>query len=635
VIHRQSGGGDPTDLLRTLSEDSQPSTSPSLRSSLASESFRGAHSEAEADRTPSGSRGEADVEGSFGISRGDQRGLELGATARASKTFQGDAGESGFLGSDGEPPSGFSGSREDSRELQPSRGARERTRLEGTGQDFHACAEFKNPSVNSNLFETGARRSETQARRSEDGSGTGGLEPGKGRSGRRESGGPLPDFIENFYEGRDGRQQPLKPGSRESVHTTPRSAIKQPIWTGDPVGVNKLRAQPVPRGPEAARSKAPRRPISVNSPSVNRRKPSVREHDASWFDGRMPPLSEDYVVRPSTSPPKEDLGRPWLRNRGSGGSKSRGSLPKKYPRPVGRLLLRDLSVRWRFYGGRDSGCGSESLETRLGGGLRPGSTSGRRDSSTRSKGKTTGGGLVTRSVRASEDGLEGWSTVSVEHGPETKSLGSGRTRGGAFPGAIQPPGRGGRQKENCLEVLLDGVDLQHDSFPQRDHYASRLAVSVRDITVYDFSKSAPWRMIMGHYRSATCPRESGSKALRVEMDAVRPDVTSLLEEYRLMLALLPLRLHLDQRHMDFCADFFAGGAVTPGSPGDAEGGGNGLSKQEADVEEEAFLPFFQVGSFVKMLGYLDSGCPQIWARVVIFSVCYFYAILYRTHQYTF
>lgn len=421
--------------------------------------------------------------------------------------------------------------------------------------------------------------------------------PGGTRETQKEAG-ALPDFIENFYEGLDGRAPPVKPGSGESFHTVPPSHVKQPIWTGDPVGVNTPRTQRLfPE--EASNSQVPtrpRKPVSLSSPSVNRRKAGVKEHDASWFDGKMPPLSEDYVVRPSGSPPKEDLGRPWLRNRRPGGSKSRGSLPRKYPKPVGRLLLRDLSVRWRLYGGRDWGYGTETPEYRSTSGSRAGSTSGLRQggANQRSGGGVhrPGGGLVTRSVKPTEDGLEGWSTVSVEPGAHAND--SPQVKRGAFPGAIHPPGRGGRQKENCLEVLLDGVDLQHDSFPQRDHYASRLAVSVRDITVYDFSKSAPWRMIMGHYRSASCPRESGSKALRVEMDAVRPNPASLLEEYRLLLALLPLRLHLDQRHIDFCADFFAGGGSAPSSPGDVEAGGGGVAKQEGDGVDEAFLPFFQV-----------------------------------------
>ncbi|GAQ93238.1 hypothetical protein KFL_013800010 [Klebsormidium nitens] len=175
------------------------------------------------------------------------------------------------------------------------------------------------------------------------------------------------------------------------------------------------------------------------------RESSVKEHNASWFDGKMPPLSEDYVVRPSGWPPKEDLGRPWLRNRGPGGSKSRGSLLRNYPKPVGRLLLRDLSVRWRLYGGRDWGYyGTEVHESRSSSGSRAGSTSGLRaggDNQRRGgSANRPGGGLVTRSVKPTEDGLEGWSTVSVE--PGTQASDSPRLKRGAILGGFRPPGRG-------------------------------------------------------------------------------------------------------------------------------------------------------------------------------------------------
>ncbi|GAQ87036.1 autophagy protein 2 [Klebsormidium nitens] len=579
VIHRQYGDQDPSELLRTLSEGSQDSAPPSLSSSLASETFRGPQTEREVGGTTRASREEAAAgDGAKSGFNPERRGAaerwEGEGEARAQS-------ESCRRRGNGDGPSHQS----EERLIEECDGLRFAPRKGWDGVSAELSSGFSNPSRMPPKVGDKLRSGRPQS------------SPGGDWETEKEAG-ALPGYIENFYQGLDGRAPPGKPGSSEGFHTVPPSQVKQPIWSGDPVSVSTPRTQHL--YPEEASEpqvpSRPRKPVRLSKPNVNRRKSSVKEHDASWFDGKMPPLSEDYVVRPSGSPPKEDLGRPWLRNRGPGGSKSRGSLPRKYPKPVGRLLLRDLSVRWRLYGGRDWGCGTEVPESRASSGSRAGTASGfRQGGANQKRGESTnrpGGGLVTRSVKPTEDGLEGWSTVSVE--PGTQASESPRLKRGAFLGAIQPPGRGGRQKENCLEVLLDGVDLQHDSFPQRDHYASRLAVSVRDITVYDFSKSAPWRMIMGHYRSASCPRESGSKALRVEMDAVRPNPASLLEEYRLLLALLPLRLHLDQRHIDFCADFFAGGGAVPGSPREVDAGGGGVAKQQGDGVEEAFLPFFQM-----------------------------------------
>lgn len=107
------------------------------------------------------------------------------------------------------------------------------------------------------------------------------------------------------------------------------------------------------------------------------------------------------------------------------------------------------------------------------------------------------------------------------------------------------------------------------------------------------------------------------------MDAVRPDPTHPLEEYRyrqfitckgtnellkfgfairyqhlvvcrLSVMLLPIRLHLDQRHVDFCVEFFSShGEVELVHPNNA-GAGARPGPNGSDMLEEALLPFFQV-----------------------------------------
>eukprot|EP00245_Coleochaete_scutata_P001805 TRINITY_DN1225_c0_g1_i4.p1 TRINITY_DN1225_c0_g1~~TRINITY_DN1225_c0_g1_i4.p1 ORF type:complete len:584 (+),score=89.76 TRINITY_DN1225_c0_g1_i4:230-1753(+) len=122
--------------------------------------------------------------------------------------------------------------------------------------------------------------------------------------------------------------------------------------------------------------------------------------------------------------------------------------------------------------------------------------------------------------------------------------------------AVQGSG-GGRQTGNSMEVSLEGVELTFDAFPPGGHYASRLAVAIRDIGVYDCGTDAPWSLVLGYHRMPSQPRESNAPAVKVELDAVRPDPWAALEEYRLFLALLPIRLHLDQRHIDLFATFFS------------------------------------------------------------------------------
>lgn len=146
-----------------------------------------------------------------------------------------------------------------------------------------------------------------------------------------------------------------------------------------------------------------------------------------WYAGKGLEVVEDHVPDQA---PKANAGQ------GSGqrsrqpqeGPSRKLSLPKKYPSSVGRVVLRDLSARWRLYGGSD------------------------------------------------------WPTSKAAgQDPKSPSPADGE--------------ESGRQTGTCLEVLLDGMDLQYDAFPAVGLYASRLVVCIRDIGVYDCSSDAPWRMV--------------------------------------------------------------------------------------------------------------------------------------------
>jgi autophagy-related protein 2 len=99
------------------------------------------------------------------------------------------------------------------------------------------------------------------------------------------------------------------------------------------------------------------------------------------------------------------------------------------------------------------------------------------------------------------------------------------------------------------------------------------------------------------------PRESSSQAIKIEVDAVHPDPSDALEEYRVSLAFLPIRLHLDQRHVDFCTEFFS---PRPSAPRDTNLMDEGLyhkhspngtlpfALEMSESATEPLLPFFQV-----------------------------------------
>ncbi|ERM97144.1 autophagy-related protein 2 isoform X1 [Amborella trichopoda] len=170
---------------------------------------------------------------------------------------------------------------------------------------------------------------------------------------------------------------------------------------------------------------------------------------------------------------------------------------------------------------------------------------------------------------------------------------------GIHAGSDWSPGMGGRDVTICLHLMLSGLDIIYDVFPDGETCMSKLSVSIQDFDIHDVSKNAPWKKLLGYYDSKAHPRKSYAKAFKLELEAVKPDPATPLEEYRLQLALLPLRLHLDQVQLDFLIEFFAKkdssveqSRTIPNEPL----GPNTYSMKNGNWQNiivEALLPFFQ------------------------------------------
>ncbi|KAK6136875.1 hypothetical protein DH2020_029387 [Rehmannia glutinosa] len=110
----------------------------------------------------------------------------------------------------------------------------------------------------------------------------------------------------------------------------------------------------------------------------------------------------------------------------------------------------------------------------------------------------------------------------------------------------------------CLELALSGIGLDYDVYPDGEISASKLSLTIQDFCLNDRSDDAPWKLVLGHYQSKQHPRKFSSKALKINLEAVRPDPLIRVEENRLRIAILPMRLHLHQSQLDFLINFFGG-----------------------------------------------------------------------------
>ncbi|XWS62890.1 hypothetical protein CRYUN_Cryun06bG0049400 [Craigia yunnanensis] len=171
----------------------------------------------------------------------------------------------------------------------------------------------------------------------------------------------------------------------------------------------------------------------------------------------------------------------------------------------------------------------------------------------------------------------------------------------------------GRDTTVCLELAVSGVEFQYDIFPAGGISVSKLYLSVRDFHLYDKSTDAPWKLVLRYYDSKDHPRESSSKAFKLDLEAVRPDPFTPLEEYRLRIAFLPMLLHLRQSQLDFLISFSGEKSSSidqsTGCPQDLD-----LLVREScnlaghAIANEALLPYFQasVDEFIFVLHILAS-----------------------------
>ncbi|PIA56428.1 hypothetical protein AQUCO_00700628v1 [Aquilegia coerulea] len=258
---------------------------------------------------------------------------------------------------------------------------------------------------------------------------------------------------------------------------------------------------------------------SLKCSSMNQGHPGDRSGSSGWYKADSPRIVENHISKVITQPGKHETSNPRKCEIPFHNCTS----PDEICKARGRVLLKNIDVRWRMYAGSDWH-GS------------------------------------TKVVRGKTGGL--------------------------------------RDTTTCLELTLSALALQYDMYPDGEVSVSKISLSVQDFNLYDRSKDAPWKLILGYYHSKDHPRESSAKAFKLDLEAVRPDPSTPLEEYRLRLALLPMLLHLDQDQLDFLISFFVEKeSAFDQSTSDVCSSSMSSTKSSefggSTIAAEALLPFFQ------------------------------------------
>ncbi|KAK9763685.1 autophagy- protein 2 [Basidiobolus ranarum] len=116
----------------------------------------------------------------------------------------------------------------------------------------------------------------------------------------------------------------------------------------------------------------------------------------------------------------------------------------------------------------------------------------------------------------------------------------------------------GRSRSSQLDIKLLSINADYQQYPLGVETASRARFSIRDVEIIDRVQTSMWKKFLSYLRpdSDTSPRETWSNMVRIELDGVRPVPNVPLEEMRLKIRLLPIRLHIDQDTLEFVIRFF-------------------------------------------------------------------------------
>uniref|UniRef100_A0A3B3VSB7 Autophagy related 2B n=1 Tax=Poecilia latipinna TaxID=48699 RepID=A0A3B3VSB7_9TELE len=311
----------------------------------------------------------------------------------------------------------------------------------------------------------------------------------------------LQDLMSEAMEEMDGQQAPCpqQNGSHEEEthdHDAPRSDL---FLFPDESG-------------NLSQDTSPTYPI-LASPLITPAPNLAQETDDFCILETPDSRGEEPVVKQLTSDPveiKDDHFSQPL----EGNDSSRGAV--NFPIPEVRYLIREISVIWHLYGGKDFG----SLACIA--------------SPARSRGSTPHSSPSQTPVR------------------QVKSL--GRIGGGR-----------GRNPDVLMEIQLSKVRFQHEVYPQTpvasrpamDQPVSRQVFAVQDLEIRDRLATSQMNKFLYLYSSKEMPRKAHSNMLTVKALHTCPESGQAPPECSLRVSLMPLRLNIDQDALFFLKDFFS------------------------------------------------------------------------------
>ncbi|XP_032229224.2 autophagy-related protein 2 homolog B isoform X2 [Nematostella vectensis] len=188
--------------------------------------------------------------------------------------------------------------------------------------------------------------------------------------------------------------------------------------------------------------------------------------------------------------------------------------PDHYPPPVFRYSLREMSVIWHMYGGRDLGSGHQEEEKK--------------------KKRITFASDLTSPTRS-----------SPRPPPSPSVTAATRAQGGL-----------GRQMNVLMELHLNKIRFQYEDYPDDTEQASRLVFLAQEVEMRDRLANSQINKFLYQHTSESRPKQTHANMVVVKMLYIRPDPQLKAQECCMRVSLQPLRLNVDQDSLFFLRDFF-------------------------------------------------------------------------------
>ncbi|XP_066484805.1 autophagy-related protein 2 homolog B isoform X2 [Tiliqua scincoides] len=186
--------------------------------------------------------------------------------------------------------------------------------------------------------------------------------------------------------------------------------------------------------------------------------------------------------------------------------------PLHFPVPLVRYVVKEISLIWHLYGGKDFGTAAPTSPAK--------------------------------------------NYISPQSSPSHTPTRHGRNAA---------PGGRGRNPDFLMEIQLSKVKFQHEVYPSGEpacegnlleQPVSRQVFMVQDLEIRDRLATSQMNKFLYLYCSKEMPRKAHSNMLTVKVLHVRPESGTSPQECCLRVSLMPLRLNIDQDALFFLKDFF-------------------------------------------------------------------------------